>query len=57
MAYTELGQEEDARAEAREVLRLAPKLSLENILKILLWDWSAPVHQRFLDDLRKAGLK
>jgi hypothetical protein len=57
MAYTELGQEQNARAEAREVLRLAPRLSLEDIRKILQWDWSAPVYQRFLDDLRKAGLK
>jgi adenylate cyclase len=57
MAYTELGQEDDARAEARQVLRLAPKLSLEDIRKILPWDWSTPVHRRFLGDLRQAGLK
>jgi adenylate cyclase len=57
MAHTELGQEDDARAEARQVLRLAPKLSLADIRKILPWDWSTPVHKRFLDDLRKAGLK
>jgi adenylate cyclase len=56
-AYTELGQEEDARAEARQVVRLAPKLSLEDIRKTLQWDWKAPDHRRFLDDLRKAGLK
>ena len=37
--------------------RLAPKLSLEDIRNILPWDWSAEPHQRFLDDLRKAGLK
>jgi len=37
--------------------RLAPKLSLEDIRNTLPWDWSAPPHQRILDDLRKAGLK
>jgi adenylate cyclase len=56
MAYTELGQEDDARAEASQALRLAPKLTLEDVRKILPWDWSTPVHRRFLDDLRKAGL-
>jgi adenylate cyclase len=57
MAYSELGQEDDARAEARQALRLSPKLSLEDIREILPWDWSTAVHKRFLDDLRKAGLK
>ncbi len=54
--YSELGREEEARAEAAEVLRISPKHSLE------VWRQRAPykdpaVLERFLAALRKAGLK
>ncbi len=56
-AYTELGREQDARAEAAEVLRLAPRFSLEGVRKIIPVNWDTPVGRHYLDDLRKAGLK
>jgi adenylate cyclase len=56
-AYTRLGREQDARAEAAEVLRLAPKFSLETVKKTIPVDWTAPPGRHFLDDLREAGLK
>ena len=50
IAYTELGREADARAEAAEVIRLNPRFS-----------WGAnkdeSVNRRYNDDMRKAGLK
>jgi adenylate cyclase len=55
-AYSELGREQDARAEAAEVLRLSPQFSLEGVEKIP-GNWQGPLGQRYLSDLRKAGLK
>jgi adenylate cyclase len=55
-AYVELGREEEARAEAREVLRLYPKFSLEYFAKVLTYKDQSFVEQR-VDLLRKAGLK
>jgi tetratricopeptide (TPR) repeat protein len=54
--YSELGREEEARAEAAEVLRLNPKFSLE------VWRQRNPykdpaVLERMVAALRKAGLK
>jgi len=54
--YSGLGREEEARAEAAEVLRINPNFSLE------VWRQAVPVKdqerlERFLDALRKAGLK
>ena len=54
--YSELGREEEARAEAAEVLRLNPKFSLEvhkqrNPFK------DPAVNERMIAALRKAGLK
>jgi tetratricopeptide (TPR) repeat protein len=54
--YSELGREEEARAEAAEVLKISPKHSLE------VWRQRAPykdpaVLERMLAALRKAGLK
>ena len=56
-AYMELGREQAARAEAAEVLRLAPKFSLEEFRNRLPGDWDSPPKRHFLDVLRKAGLK
>ena len=54
--YSELGREEEARAEAAEILRVAPNFSLE------VWRQRAPykdpaVLERDLAALRKAGLE
>jgi adenylate cyclase len=54
--YSELGREEEARAQAAEVLKISPKYSLE------VWRQRAPykdpaVLERQLAALRKAGLK
>ena len=52
----ELDKGEEARAEAREVLRLHPKFSLEYFAKTLTFKDQAFVDRR-IDLLRKAGLK
>jgi TolB-like protein len=56
-AYTRLGREQDAKAEAAQILRLAPNFSLEVVTKRMPGDWTTPHAQQFLEDLRKAGLK
>jgi adenylate cyclase len=54
--YSELGREEEARAEAAEVLRISPDYSLEVVQQILPFKDQAEL-ERLLDGLRKAGLK
>ncbi len=57
VADSELGNEQEARAEAAEVVRLSPGYSLETA-KQRLGPWKDPAYeQRFFSDLRKAGLK
>jgi adenylate cyclase len=56
VVYSELGQKEEARAEAAEVLRLNPNFSLEALKQRLLYKDPA-VTERILAALRKAGLK
>jgi len=56
LADVELGRNDDARAEAAEVLRLSPHYSLAT------WQQVYPLkdpalRERWLADLRKAGLK
>jgi len=50
VAYTELGRDADASAEAAEVMRINPRFS---------WGTNRDesVNRRFNDDMRKAGLK
>ncbi|MGA7763466.1 MAG: tetratricopeptide repeat protein [Candidatus Binataceae bacterium] len=55
-AYSELGREQDARAEAAEVLRISPRFSLEEVERMPA-NWQGALGQRYLSDLRKAGLK
>jgi adenylate cyclase len=55
-SYSDVGREEEARAEAAEVLRLSPQFSLE------AWSQSLPVKdpaelERHVNNARKAGLK
>ncbi|MGZ3614275.1 MAG: hypothetical protein ACXWMW_09450, partial [Syntrophales bacterium] len=54
-AYSFLGRDEEAHAEAEEVFRINPKFSLERFLKDLPYDQSRK--DRVGDALRKAGLK
>jgi adenylate cyclase len=56
VAYSELGREEEARAEAAAILRLSPNFSLEGVRRISPMKDSA-LTERFIDALRKAGLK
>jgi len=55
-SYSDIGREEEARAEVAEVLRLSPQFSLET------WSQSLPVQdpkelERHVNNARKAGLK
>jgi len=52
-----MGREKEARAEAEEVLKLNPKFSLEGYAKMLLMYKNQAQINRFIDALRKAGLK
>ncbi len=54
-SYIELGREEEARAAVAEVLRLSPRASLQFFRQNFPYKDPA-VLQRFLDDLRKAGM-
>ncbi len=54
--YSFSGRQEEARAEAAEVLRIDPKYSLERLAKTRPHKNQANT-ERFIDSLRKAGLK
>ena len=55
-SYSKLGQEEQARAEAAEVLRINPKFSLE-VLRQMAPMKDRALLERLFAALRKAGLK
>ena len=56
IAYTELGREQEARAEALEILRISPHFSLKaEKERLALQDQT--LEERYINDLRKAGLK
>jgi len=55
MTYVWLGQEEEARNHAAEVLKIDPKVSLERYAKRLPWKNKTDI-DRVIDALRKAGL-
>ena len=57
LAYSELGREEEARAEAAEVLRVNPQFSLEQMEQSRGGDWQDPRWQHVLAVLRTAGVK
>jgi hypothetical protein len=54
--YTELGREDEARAEAAEVLRISPDFSMDD-MKRANPQKDQTVANRAQADLRKAGLK
>jgi adenylate cyclase len=56
-SYTELGREHEAQTEAAEVLRIAPNFSLGLAKRRLPGYFDGPAGRRYLDDLRKVGLK
>ena len=56
VCFISLGREEEARAEAKEVLRIHPKFSLEHFAKTLPYKDQSVVDNS-IACLRKAGLK
>jgi adenylate cyclase len=56
VTYSMMGREQEARAEAAEVLRLNPNFSVDNYSRVLPFKDQARI-DRFTDALRKAGLK
>jgi hypothetical protein len=52
-AYVDLGREEDARAEAAEVMRMSLQFTLASVPPTRDAGWN----KQLRDDLRKAGLK
>jgi adenylate cyclase len=56
IAYTELGREQEARAEIVEILRISPQFSLKAEKERLALQDQA-LEERYINDLRKAGLK
>lgn len=55
-SYSEIGWEEEARAEVEEIVRLSPQASSEALRQRLPYKDRA-VSERLFDSLRKAGLK
>ena len=56
VAYSLSGRDEEARAEAAEVLRINPKFSLEKLAKTCIYKKKGEC-DRLIDILRKAGLE
>jgi len=56
LAYSELGREQEARFEAMEILRISPQFSLKAEKERMALQDQA-LEERYLNDLRKAGLK
>jgi len=56
-AYSRMGREEEARAEAAAVLRINPKFSLDTYAKRLPPSMDQSRRDAYINNLRKAGLK
>jgi len=56
-SYSLAGRMEDARAQAAEVLKINPKITLEDIAKNGYYNFQKADKARFINALRKAGLK
>jgi adenylate cyclase len=57
VAYIELNRQDEARAEAVEVMRISPHFSLEVVKKRVMAIKDPAVAEHFLADWRKAGMK
>jgi adenylate cyclase len=55
-SYSELGREEEARAEVAEIERLSPQVSLAGLRQRLPYK-DQEVSEHLFDSMRKAGLK
>ncbi len=56
-SYSMAGRMEQARAQATEVLRINPKITLEDIAKNGYYNFQKADKERFINALRKAGLR
>jgi len=56
-SYSLAGRMEDARAQAAEVLKINPKITLEDIAENGYYNYKRADKDRFINALRKAGLK
>ena len=56
-AYSLAGRMEEARAQTAEVLKINPKITLEDIAKNGYFNYKKADKERFINALRKAGLK
>jgi len=56
VSYSELGRDEEARAEVAELQRISPTFSLEGVRRVMPFKDPAAL-ERYLTALRKAGLK
>jgi adenylate cyclase len=56
-SYSLAGRMEVARAQAAEVLKINPKITMEDIAKNGYFDYKKTDKERFINALRKAGLK
>jgi adenylate cyclase len=56
VAYSKLGRQQEAQAEAAEILRVSPGFTLEKLRQTIPRDWRNPGERQFLADLRKAGI-
>jgi len=57
VTYSYMGREEEARAEAAEVLRINPKFSLDSYAKRIPLSIDKSARDKHINALRKAGLK
>jgi len=56
-SYSLAGRMEEARAQTAEVLKINPKITLEDIAKNGYYNYKRADKERFINALRKAGLK
>ena len=56
VAYTELGRDDEARAEAAEIMRISPDFSLDTRMRTVPQK-DERVLSRFIRNMRKAGVK
>ena len=52
-----MGREQEARAEAAELIHVSPWFSVEQMKQMIPQNWEDKEHHQLLADLRKAGLK